>query len=152
MNNCSEPVISDILSSWRYDISGSSPAVRGDLEEHLAECRQCRTRQRVHRTIDVTLIGLATLSILAFLLAIAVIHHLEPLRAWAVALHMRQIAFALSLQDLAVAGLLVSMLAWLLVALMTPAPVFLSEVAMTQARGIRNRSSRKVAKNLFTLQ
>ena len=145
MNKCSDPVVGDILSSWRYDISGSSPAVRGDLEKHLVECRQCRTRQRVHRTIDVTLIGMATLSILAFLLAIAVIHHLEPLRTWAIALHMHQINFALTLQDLAVAGLLVSVLAWLLVAVMTPAPTYLSEVAMAQAREIRNRPPRKVA-------
>ncbi len=144
MSKCIDPAVGDILSSWRYDISGSSPAVRGDLEEHLVECRQCRTRQRVHRTIDVTLIGVATLSILAFLLAIAVIHHLEPLRTWAIALHMRQINFPLTLEDLAVTGLLLSVLAWLLVAMMTPAPTFLSEVAIAQAREIRNRAPRKI--------
>ncbi len=145
MAKCSDPAIGDILSSWRYDISGSSPAVRGDLEAHLVACRQCRTRQRFHRTIDVTLIGVATLSILAFLLAIAVIHHLEPLRTWAVALHMRQINFAVTLQELAVAGLLLSVLAWLLVALVTPAPTYLSELAVAQAREIRNRAPRKAA-------
>ncbi len=145
MSQCTDPVVGDILSSWRYDISGSSPAVRGDLEEHLVTCRQCRTRQRLHRTIDVTLIGVATVSILAFLLAIAVIHRLEPLRTWAVALHMRQLNFAVTLQELAFAGLLLSVLLWLLVAAVTPAPTFLSEVAMTQAREIRNRVPRKAA-------
>lgn len=145
MSHCSDPAIGDILSSWRYDLSGSSPEMRGDLEDHLRDCRQCRTRQRLHRTIDVTLIGLATLSILAFLLAIAVIHHLEPLRTWAIALHMRQVYFPLTLQDLAVAGLLASVLLWLLVALVTPAPTYLSEVALTQARELRNRSPRKAA-------
>jgi hypothetical protein len=145
MSKCSDPVIGDILSSWRYDLSGSSPAVRGDFEDHLVECRHCRTRQHLHRTIDVTLIGLATLSILAFLLAIAVIHHLEPLRTWAIALHMHQINFALTLQDLAVTGLAISIVAWLLIAIMTPVPTFLSEVALTQAREIKNRSPRKVA-------
>ena len=145
MSQCTDPVVGDILSSWRYDISGSSPAVRGDLEEHLLACRQCRTRQRLHRTIDVTLIGVATVSILAFLLAIAVIHRLEPLRTWAVALHMRQLNFPVTLQELAFAGLLLSVLLWLLVAAMTPAPTFLSEVAMTQAREIRNRVPRKAA-------
>ena len=145
MSKCSDPVIGDILSSWRYDLSGSSPAVRGDFEDHLVECRHCRTRQHLHRTIDVTLIGLATLSILAFLLAIAVIHHLEPLRTWAIALHMHQINFALTLQDLAVSGLAISIVAWLLIAIMTPVPTFLSEVALTQAREIRNRTPRKVA-------
>ena len=142
MNQCTDPVVGNILSSWRYDLSGSSPAVRGDLEEHFADCRHCRNRQRLHRTIDVTLIGVATLSILAFLLAIAVIHQIEPLRTWAFAMHVRQLNFALTLQEIAVAGLLVSVLAWLLIALMTPAPVFLSEVAATQARLLRNRSTR----------
>lgn len=145
MSQCTDPVVGDILSSWRYDISGSSPMVRGDLEEHLLTCRQCRTRQQLHRTIDVALIGIATVSILAFLLAIAVIHHLEPLRTWAIALHMRQLNFPVTLQELAFAGLLLSVLLWLLVAAMTPAPTFLSEVAMTQAREIRNRVPRKAA-------
>ncbi len=143
MSVCTDPVIGDILSSWRYDLSGSSPAVAGDLQEHLAECRHCRTRQRLHRTVDVTLIGLATLSILAFLLAIAVIHHLEPLRTWAIALHLHQISFALTLQDLAVTGLGVSVLLWLLIAIMTPVPTFLQEVAVTQARELRNRAPRR---------
>ncbi len=145
MSHCSDPVVGAILSSWRYDLSGSSPEMRGDLEDHLVACRRCRGRQRLHRTIDVTLIGLATLSILAFLLAIAVIHHLEPLRTWAIALHMRQVQFPLTLQDLAVTGLLASVLLWLLVALMTPAPTYLSEVAMAQARELRNRTPRKAA-------
>lgn len=145
MSHCSDPVVGTILSSWRYDLSGSSPELRGDLEDHLLACRGCRTRQRLHRTIDVTLIGLATISILAFLLAIAVIHHLEPLRTWAIALHMRQLQFPLTLQDLAVTGLLASVLLWLLVALVTPAPTYLSEVAMAQARELRNRTPRKAA-------
>ncbi len=145
MSQCTDPVVGDILSSWRYDISGSSPAVRGDLEEHLETCRQCRRRQRLHRTIDVTLIGVATLSILAFLLAIAVIHRIEPLRTWAVALHMRQMNFPVTLQELAFAGLLLSVLLWLVVAAVTPAPTFLGEVAMAQARELRNRSLRKAA-------
>ncbi len=73
------------------------------------------------------------------------IHHLEPLRTWAIALHMRQMNFPVTLQELAFAGLLLSVLLWLLVAAVTPAPTFLSEVAMTQAREIRNRVPRKVA-------
>ena len=145
MSKCTDPAVGDILSSWRYDISTSSPEVRGDLESHLDGCAQCRTRQRVHRAVDVTLIGATTLSVLAFLLALAVIHHLEPLRTWAIALHMRQINFALTLQDLAVAGLLLSVFAWLLVALMTPAPTYLSGMAAAQARELRNRSPRKAA-------
>lgn len=145
MEKCTDPVVRDILSSWRYDLSGSSPAVRGDLESHLASCRQCRTSQRIHRTIDVALIGVATLSIAVFLLAIAVIHQIEPLRTWAVALHLRQISIAVTLQDLAIVGLLCSVLVWLVVAMVTPAPTFLSEVAVAQAREIRSRGLRKAA-------
>ncbi len=145
MAKCNDPAVGYILSSWRYDLSGSSAEVRGDLEEHLAGCRTCRTRQRLHRTIDVVLIGVATASILLFMVAIAVIHKLEPLRTWAIALHARQLDFALTLQDIAVAGLLLSVLAWVLVMVMTPAPAYLTEVATAQAREIRNRVPRKAA-------
>jgi hypothetical protein len=142
MTSCTDPVIGDILSSWRYDISGISPEMRVDYEQHLEECPHCRSRQRVHRTVDVTLIGLATLSTLAFLLALAVIHHVEPLRNWAVVnLHLRQIDVVLTLQAAAIFGLLVSALAWVLVAIATPAPVYITE----QARELQNRLPRKAA-------
>ena len=71
MSTCTDSVVGDILSSWRYDISGISPEMRIDYEEHLATCAFCRSRQRLHRTIDVALISLSTLCILAFLLALA---------------------------------------------------------------------------------
>ncbi len=145
MAQCTDPSVGYILSSWRYDLSGSSQEVRGDLEQHLVECRGCRNRQRLHRTIDVALTGLATASVGLFLLAIAVIHHVEPLRTWAFALHWRQLQFPLTLQDFAVAGLLISLFAWLLIMLVTPAPAFISEVAATQAKEIRNRGWRKAA-------
>lgn len=139
-SSCTDQVIGDILSSWRYDISGISPEMRVDYEQHLVECQQCRSRQRLHRTIDVTLIGLATVSMLAFLLALAVIHRVEPLRNWAVMnLHLRQIEVVLTLQAAAVVGLLVSALAWILVAIATPAPVYLTDIAMAQARVLQNR-------------
>lgn len=139
-SSCSDQVVGDILSSWRYDISGISPEMRTDYEQHLDECQQCRARQRMHRTIDVTLIGLATLSMLAFLLALAVIHRVEPLRYWAVMhLHLRQMYVVLTLQAAAVLGLVVSMVAWILVAIATPAPVYIADLAMAQARGLQNR-------------
>ncbi|WP_254062471.1 hypothetical protein [Acidobacterium sp. S8] len=140
MTLCTDQVIGDILSSWRYDISGISPEMRVDYEQHLVECQHCRSRQRLHRTVDVTLIGLSTLSTLAFLLALAVIHHVEPLRNWAIVnLHLRQIDVVLTLQAAAVAGLLVSALAWILVAIATPAPMYLTDMAMAQARVLQNR-------------
>lgn len=146
MTACTDQVIGDILSSWRYDISGISPEMRTDYEQHLVECQHCRSRQRLHRTIDVTLIGLATASMIAFVLALAVIHHLEPLRNWAIMnLHLRQIDVVLTLQAAAVVGLLVSALAWVLVAIATPAPVYITGVALAQARELQNRLPRKAA-------
>jgi hypothetical protein len=148
MTPCTDQVIGDILSSWRYDISGISPEMRIDYEQHFVECQHCRSRQRLHRTVDVTLIGLATASMLAFLLALAVIHRVEPLRNWAVMnLHLRQIEVVLTLQAAAVVGLLVSALAWILVAIATPAPVYITGMAMAQARVLqaRGRLPRKAA-------
>jgi hypothetical protein len=140
MTPCTDQVVGDILSSWRYDISGISPEMRTDYEQHFEECQHCRSRQRLHRTVDVTLIGLATVSMLAFLLALAVIHRVEPLRNWAVMnLHLHQIDVVLTLQTAAGFGLLVSVLAWILVAIATPAPVYLTDMAMAQARVLQNR-------------
>lgn len=140
MTSCTDQVIGDILSSWRYDISGISPEMRVDYEQHFVECAHCRSRQRLHRTVDVTLIGLATLSMIAFVLALAVIHHIEPLRNWAIVnLQLRQIDVVLTLQAAAVVGLLVSALAWILVAIATPAPTYLTGMALTQARELQNR-------------
>ena len=57
---CSDKVIGDILAGWRYDISGLSPAMRTDYEQHLSECNHCRRRQQIARTIDVLLISVST--------------------------------------------------------------------------------------------
>lgn len=140
MSTCTDSVVGDILSSWRYDISGISPEMRVDYEEHLATCAHCRSRQRMHRAIDVALITLSTLCIVAFLLALAVIHHVEPLRTMAVGvLHLEHGAVVFTLQAAAILGLLASLAAWILVAITTPAPVFLTGVAMEQARVLQER-------------
>ena len=86
----------------------------------------CRSRQRLHRTIDVALIGLSTVSIAAFLFALAVIHHVQPLQHWPlVHMQLHDTYIALTLQAAAVAGLMVSLLIWVVVAITTPAPVYL---------------------------
>lgn len=140
MSTCTDTVVGDILSSWRYDISGISPEMRVDYEQHLTSCSHCRSRQRMHRIIDVTLISLSTISILAFLLALAVIHHIEPLRTAAVAvLHLEHMQLVLTMQAAAVIGLLASLIAWILVAIATPAPVYLTGVAIEQARVLQDR-------------
>ncbi len=135
-NMCVDPTVGDILSGWRYDISGIHSEMRKDYEEHLRRCSHCHSRQRLHRTIDVLLIGVATLSIAAFVLALDVAHKVEPLGSWVLLhLQLRQMSVAVSVQLIAVLGLLVSMLAWILVAITTPAPTFLSE----QARALQHR-------------
>ncbi|MCU1312546.1 MAG: hypothetical protein JWM54_303 [Acidobacteriaceae bacterium] len=140
-DGCVDPVVGDILSSWRYDISGITPTMRGDYEEHFHECAYCHSRQRLHRTVDVALIGLTTISTAAFVLALAIIHHVQPLQHWAlVTLHLWQVPIVLSLRDAAILGLFVSFLCWVLVAIATPAPMFLTGVAINQARSLQERS------------
>jgi hypothetical protein len=140
MTACNDRVVGDILSSWRYDISGITPEMRRDYEQHLADCGHCRSRQRLHRTVDVVLIGLSTVSIAAFLFGLAVIHHVPPLQHWAlVDMHLWQMPIVLTLQAAAIAGLLASLLIWVLVAIATPVPVYLAELALTQARILQDR-------------
>jgi hypothetical protein len=130
-DSCNDQVVGAILSGWRYDISGISPAMRVDYEEHLAGCGYCRRRQRIHRTVDVLLLCATTLSFTAFLLAALVIHRLELLTHIVnVHLHLHPSAvithipssITISLQAVAIAGLVLSTLLWVLVAIATPIP------------------------------
>jgi hypothetical protein len=122
-SRCVDPVVGGILSSWRYDISGLDPAMRRDYEQHLLDCGYCRTRQTLHRTIDMVLIGVSSGSILSLLIALAVIHKIEPVRHLAVLhLHIYELNIAVSMQQGALLGLACSFFVWMLVALMTPAP------------------------------
>jgi hypothetical protein len=113
--------------------------MRTDYEGHLQSCDRCRRRQRLHRTIDVVLIGISTFSILAFIFALAVIHHIEPLRNWALVMHLEHRYVALTLKGAAALGLLVSLASWILVAVTTPAPVYITGVALAQARVLQGR-------------
>jgi hypothetical protein len=124
---CIDQVVGDILSGWRYDISGLSPAMRTDYEQHLSDCTHCRHRQHIARTIDVLLISVSTLSIVAFLLAAVVIHRVElAIHINTVRVHLNQThAVAISLEAVAVAGMVFSALLWILVAVATPLPGFL---------------------------
>ena len=145
--SCTDPVVGAILSSWRYDISGISSQMRGDYEHHLSSCRHCHSKQRLHRTVDVALIGLSTVSIAAFLLALAIIHHVDILQNWdLVRLHLWQREVILTLQAAAVAGLVISLMAWILVAIATPAPVYLTDMAMSQARGFQDGHAKRSGK------
>ena len=126
-SSCIDQVVGNILSGWRYDISGISPAMRTDYEKHLSDCAHCQRRQNVSRAIDLLLISVSTLSIVAFLLAAVVIHRVEIATHIAkFQVHLYQAhAIAISLEAVAVTGLVLSTLLWVFVAVATPLPGFL---------------------------
>jgi hypothetical protein len=126
---CTDKVIGNILAGWRYDISGLAPEMRGDYEQHLAECVHCRSRQTLHRTIDIALMAIATVSAIMFLVAFGAVRHYSP-------------RHALVLELIALAGFLFFSVVWLIVAVATPAPVVVADVARIQARRIQEKWSR----------
>src|SRR5271168_2801033 len=144
---CIDPVVGDILSGWRYDISGLSPAMRTDYEDHLTECGHCRSKQRLHRTVDVLLISVSTLSILAFLLAAMVMNRVEEIvHIPQVHVHLHHTAVYISLEAVAIAGLLFSTLLWVLVAIATPLPGFLGGIVQERIPAdLRERFSKDAA-------
>lgn len=136
---CTDHVIGAILSGWRYDISGTPASLRGDYEDHLRGCAYCRHKQRLHRTIDLLLLMVTSLACAAFVLAAIVVRRLETLRRLTdVHLHLKAdralvmahipLSFTISLETVAVAGIIVSMLLWTLVAMATPVQGMLSEM------------------------
>jgi hypothetical protein len=147
-SHCIDQVVGDILSGWRYDISGLSPSMRTDYEQHLSECSHCRRRQGVARTIDVLLISVSTLSILAFLLAAVVIHRVELVtHIFSVHLRLSQThAVAISLEAVAIAGMVFSALLWILVAVATPLPGFLGGLVQERIPAdLRDRFTKNAA-------
>jgi len=125
MSECVEPIVGKILAGWRYDISGLAPEMRGDYERHFVECERCRSRQKLHRIIDISLIVLASASAAAFLLAFAAIRYFEPRHAfW--------------LEVGALAGFALSALIWLIVAVATPAPTVMVDAALLGARHVHD--------------
>ena len=137
---CTDRVVGAILASWRYDISGISPEMRKDYEQHFAECARCSARQKFHRSLDGTLAVLASLAALFFLFALAVLKHIKPLE------HVAFKILGLDIQDMyhmlisaGIAGLCFSLLAFALVLITTPAPSYISGLAAERARLIEAR-------------
>ena len=137
---CTDSVVGGILASWRYDISGISPEMCKDYEQHLAECPHCRARQSFHRSLDVTLTVLTSLAVFFFLFALAVLKHIKPLE------HVAFNVFGLDIADTyhmlvsaGIAGLCFSVIALALVLTTTPAPSYLSGIAAERARLLEER-------------
>ena len=127
--HCTDPLIGNILAGWRYDISGLSPAMRTDYDQHLSDCGSCRRRQHIARSIDILLLSVSSLSILAFLLAAAVLHRIEAMAHLSSSLHghVYHTPVTISLEAAAFAGLLISLGLWVLVAVATPIPALVSD-------------------------
>ena len=132
---CTDRVVGAILASWRYDISGISPEMRRDYENHFAECAHCSSRQKFHRSLDATLAILTSLSVLFFLFALAVLKHIRPLE------HVAFKILGLDIYDMyhmlvsaGIAGLCFSLIAMALVLMATPAPSYLGDIAAERAK------------------
>jgi hypothetical protein len=135
MSQCVEPIVGKILAGWRYDISGLAAEMRGDYEGHFCDCQHCRSRQQLHRIIDISLIVLASVSAGVFLLAFGVIRHFGPRHAfW--------------LEVTALAGFALSALIWLIVAVATPAPMAVVDVARLGARRVHDRLPPEIREKL----
>jgi hypothetical protein len=137
---CTDRVVGAILASWRYDISGISPEMRRDYEQHFAECTHCSARQRFHRGLDVALAVLTSLAVFFFLFALAVLRHIKPLE------HMAFNVFGLDVADTyhmlvsaGIAGLCFSLIAFLLVLTTTPVPSYLGGIAAERAKLLEER-------------
>jgi hypothetical protein len=135
MAKCTDQVVGNILAGWRYDISGITPEMRSDYEAHFAECEHCRGRRKWHRTIDISLIVLASVSIVVFMLAFLVIRHWGP-------------RHAIVLELGALGGMALSALIFLGVVIATPAPYVVLGAAITGARLVHDKLPDKVKERI----
>src|SRR5690242_11139921 len=134
-NMCSDRVVGDILAGWRYDISGLAPDMRSDYETHLSECDHCHSRQVLHRTVDIGLMIVAGVSAVIFLVAFGAVRHYSP-------------RHALVLELIALAGFLFFSVVWLIVAVATPAPVVVADVARIHARRLHDKLPSNIREKL----
>jgi hypothetical protein len=137
---CTDHVVGAILASWRYDISGISPEMRKDYEQHFSECARCSSRQRFHRSLDGALAVLTSLSAVFFLFALFALKHIKPFE------HVAFKMLGLDIFDMyhmlisaGVAGLCFSVIACAMVLMATPAPSYLSGIAAERAKLIEER-------------
>ena len=138
--SCNDRVVGAILASWRYDISGISPEMRKDYEQHLTGCNRCSSRQKFHRGLDVALVVLTSLSMFFSVFALAVLKHIKPLE------HVAFNILGLDIFDMyhmlvsaAIAGVCFSFTAFALVLMATPAPTYLGGLAAERAKLLEER-------------
>jgi hypothetical protein len=137
---CTDRIIGAILGSWRYDISGISPEMRKDYDQHLVECAHCRARQKFHRTLDATLAILTALSMLSFLFALSVLQRVKFMEHVAFnILGLDTVSMYQMLVSAAFAGLGFSLIGFILVMTTTPASAYIGGIAVERARLIEAR-------------
>ncbi len=114
--------------------------MRKDYEQHFVDCPHCRSRQKFHRSLDVTLAVLTSLAVFFFLFALAVLKHIKPLEH--VAFNVLGLDISSMYQMLVsagIAGLCFSVIAFVLVLTATPAPSYLGGIAAERAKLIEER-------------
>ena len=132
---CVDKPVGAILAGWRYDISGIAPEMRSDYEQHFAECARCRSKQRLHRTIDFSLLVLTMASGTLFLLAFFAVRHYQPNKA-------------LIMEFIAAGGAAISALVWIGVCMTTPAPVMAFGVVRSKAREVHGRLPEEIKQRI----
>jgi hypothetical protein len=105
--------------------------MREAYDEHLALCARCIGKQRLHRTVDIALVVLASVSAVAFLAAFGIVRHYHP-------------SHALYLELAGLAGFTLSALLWLAVLVATPAPLVITGAAKHGARILHDRLPEQV--------
>jgi hypothetical protein len=137
---CTDRVVGAILASWRYDISGIPKEMRKDYEQHFTECAHCSARQKFHRSLDVSLAVLTSLSAFFFLFAFATLYHIRPLEHVAFnVLGLDTFDMYHMLMSAAFAGICFSVVAFALVLTTTPVPSYLGGIAAERARLLEER-------------
>lgn len=132
---CTDKVVGDILAGWRYDISGIALEMRSDYVQHFAECARCRSKQKLHRTIDFGLLAVTMASGVLFLLAFLTVRHFHPGRAFI-------------MEMIALGGAVASALVWIAVCMTTPAPLMVFGAVKTKAREVHERLPEEIRQRL----
>jgi len=81
----------------------------------------------------------------AFLLAAAVLHRVETLVHLSNSVHLHHTSITISLEAAAIAGLVISLLLWILVAISTPIPGMVSDAIERIPPQIRDRIMKHAA-------
>ena len=132
---CIDKPVGAILAGWRYDISGIALEMRSDYVQHFADCARCRSKQRLHRTIDFGLLVVTMTSGILFLAAFLAVRHFQPSKA-------------LIMEFIALGGAVASAMVWIGVCMTTPAPVMAFGAVKSKAREVHERLPEEIRQRI----